>query len=85
MKFRRGLIGLFRSRDSRAGTGETEDDDPEGWYSAARMFNATRLQIRPLWHPARNGTSLNVLTNLSDSGGLCFVPALDANANSCTS
>jgi hypothetical protein len=40
MKFRRGLDRDIQDRIAELVQGRPEDDDPEGWYSAARMFDA---------------------------------------------
>jgi hypothetical protein len=42
MKFRRGLDRDIQDRIAELVQGRPEDDDPEGWYSAARMFDANR-------------------------------------------
>jgi len=59
MKFRRGLDRDIQDRIAELVQGRPEDDDLDGWYSAARMFNATGLRIRPSmvrsvqWYPLR--------------------------------
>jgi hypothetical protein len=42
MKFRRGLDRDIQDQIAELVQGRLEDDDPEGWYSAARMFNTNR-------------------------------------------
>jgi hypothetical protein len=42
MKFRRGLDRDIQDRIAELVQGRPEDDDPDGWYSAARMFDANR-------------------------------------------
>jgi hypothetical protein len=40
MKFQRGLDRDIQDRIAELVQGRPEDDDPEGWYSTARMFDA---------------------------------------------
>jgi hypothetical protein len=42
MKFWRGLDRDIQDRIAELVQGRPEDDDPNGWYSVARMFNANR-------------------------------------------
>ena len=42
MKFWRGLDRDIQDRIAELVQGRPEDDDPEGWYSAARMFDTNR-------------------------------------------
>src|SRR6266481_3109768 len=42
MKFRRGLDRDIQDQIAELVQGRPEDDDPEGWYGAARMFDANR-------------------------------------------
>jgi hypothetical protein len=42
MKFQRGLDRDIQDRIVELVQGRPEDDDPDGWYSTARMFNANQ-------------------------------------------
>jgi hypothetical protein len=43
MKFQRGLDRDIQDRIAKLVQGRPEDNDPDRWYSAARMFDANRI------------------------------------------
>src|SRR3979490_1112976 len=43
IKFRRGLNASTQDRIAESGTDRPADDDPNGWYKAARRFDLNRL------------------------------------------
>jgi hypothetical protein len=43
IKFRRGLHASTQDRIAESGTDRPADDDPDGWYKAARRFDLNRL------------------------------------------
>jgi hypothetical protein len=43
IKFRRGLNASTQDRIAESGTDRPADNDPNGWYKAARCFNLNRL------------------------------------------
>jgi Retrotransposon gag protein/Zinc knuckle len=42
LKFRRGLQGPMQDKIAEMGKDRPADDDPEGWYKAARLFDQNR-------------------------------------------
>ena len=43
IKFRRGLNASTQDRIAESGTDRPADNDPDGWYRAARRFDLNRL------------------------------------------
>jgi hypothetical protein len=61
MKFRRGLDRDIQDWIAELVQGRSEDDDPDGWYSAAHMFDANRT-MNQAFHGTQHAMvpSLNV-------------------------
>ena len=56
MKFRKGLDQDIQDRMMEMVQGRPRDDDPEGWYSAARTFDANRT-VNQAFHGVQRQTA----------------------------